>query len=110
MVKESCKGGKSVLKIKILERTAEKLKLEIEGEGHTFSNLLESVLLEDNNVEFTSYDIPHPLLTHTIILIKKKKGKKPETLLTKAVRKIVKQGKEFNDLWNNYFKNKKSTI
>jgi DNA-directed RNA polymerase subunit L len=105
MVKESCRGGKFVLKLKILERTTETLKVEIEGEGHTFSNLLESVLLEDRNVEFASYDIPHPLISHTIIMIKTKKGNKPETLLKKAVRKIIKQGKEFNELWNTHLKN-----
>ena len=84
------------MQLKILKRNLQELKLEIEGEGHTFCNLLESVLLEDEDVEFAGYDVPHPLVSNTIIFIRTKKGKKPEEALIEAIEKIRKRGRELN--------------
>jgi len=84
------------LQLKILKRNSQELKLEIEGEGHTFCNLLESVLLEDKDVEFAGYDVPHPLIANTIVFIRTKKGKKPEEALIEAIEKIRKRGRELN--------------
>jgi len=89
-------NGGMGLQLKILKRNSQELKLEIEGEGHTFCNLLESVLLEDENVEFAGYDVPHPLVSNTIIFIRTKKGKKPEEALIEAIEKIRKRGRELN--------------
>ena len=50
-----------MMKINILKKTKNELKIEIEGEGHTFCNLLQDALLEDKSVEMAGYDIPHPL-------------------------------------------------
>ena len=88
-------GGK-VLELKILKRNSQELKLEIEGEGHTFCNLLESVLLEDRDVEFAGYDVPHPLISNTILFVRTKKGKKPEEALIEAIKKIRDRGRELN--------------
>jgi len=90
-----------LLKLKILKRNSQELKLEIEGEGHTFCNLLESVLLEDKNVEFAGYDVPHPLISNTILFIRTKKGKKPEEALIGAIEKIQQRGRELNLKINN---------
>mgnify|MGYP000548295211 CR=1 FL=1 len=84
------------LQLKILKRNSQELKLEIEGEGHTFCNLLESVLLEDKDVEFAGYDVPHPLIANTTVFIRTKKGKKPEEALIEAIEKIRKMGRELN--------------
>lgn len=84
------------MQLKILKRNSQELKLEIEGEGHTFCNLLESVLLEDKDVEFAGYDVPHPLIANTIVFIRTKKGKKPEEALIEAIEKIRKRGRELN--------------
>ena len=84
------------MQLKILKRNSQELKLEIEGEGHTFCNLLESVLLEDKDVEFAGYDVPHPLIANTTVFIRTKKGKKPEEALIEAVEKIRRRGRELN--------------
>ncbi len=84
------------MQLKILKRNSQELKLEIEGEGHTFCNLLESVLLEDKDVEFAGYDVPHPLIANTTVFIRTKKGKKPEEALIEAIEKIRKRGRELN--------------
>ena len=85
------------MKLKVLRRAAQELKLEIEGEGHTLCNLLESVLLEDKDVEFAGYDVPHPLISNTIFFIRTKKGKKPEDALVEAIEKIRLMGQEFSE-------------
>jgi len=89
-------NGGTDLQLKILRRNSRELKLEIEGEGHTFCNLLESVLLEDKDVEFAGYDVPHPLISNTIFFIRTKKGKTPEEALSEAIGKIRQRGRELN--------------
>jgi len=95
------------MELRVLRRTPNELKIEIEGEGHTFCNLLESVLLEDKMVEFAGYDVPHPLISNAIFFIRTKEGKRPEEALIEAIEKIRRKGKElsqeFNDalkMWN----------
>jgi len=95
------------MELRVLRRTPNELKFEIEGEGHTFCNLLESVLLEDKMVEFAGYDVPHPLISNAIFFIRTKEGKRPEEALIEAIEKIRRKGRElsqeFNDaleMWN----------
>ena len=90
---------KMKMQLKILEKTEQNLKLEIEGEGHTFCGLLESVLLEDNNVEFAGYQVPHPLMANTIINIRTTKNIKPEDALKNACEKMLQKGKELNEVF-----------
>ena len=84
------------MQLKILNRTSNKLKIEIKDEGHTLCNLLESVLLEDEDVEFAGYDIVHPLVSNPIVSIHTK-NKKPEDALRAAVEKILETGKELTE-------------
>lgn len=85
------------MQLKILKKTSQELQLELEGEGHTFCNLLESVLLEDNNVEFAGYNMPHPLVSNTIITVRTNKKEKPEDALKIACQEILQRGKELNE-------------
>ena len=62
MGKEICEE-EATLQLKVLKKAANELKIEIQGEGHTLCNLLESVLLEDEDIEFAGYDVPHPLVS-----------------------------------------------
>lgn len=92
------------VQLKILKKTSQELQLEVEGEGHTFCNLLESVLLEDSNVEFASYNIPHPLISNTVVIIRTRKKKKPEEALKTACEKILQKGKELDDAFTQALK------
>jgi DNA-directed RNA polymerase subunit L len=83
------------MKIKVLKRTSNELKIEIEGEGHTFCNVLQKALLEDDAIEMAGYDLAHPLVSNPTIYVQTKKGLKPETTIRNAVKKIQKQNKEF---------------
>jgi len=85
------------MQLKVLEKSDHEIKVEVEGEGHTFCNLLESVLLEDEKVEFAGYNMTHPLISNTIVTVRTGKGKKPEEALKEACEKILQRGKELNE-------------
>jgi DNA-directed RNA polymerase subunit L len=85
------------MQLEVLEKSDCEIKVEVEGEGHTFCNLLESVLLEDEKVEFAGYNMVHPLISNTIVTVRTGKGKKPEEALKEACEKILQRGKELNE-------------
>jgi len=85
------------VRLKILERGKNVLKLEVEGEGHTFCNLLQKALLEDEGVEAAGYDIPHPLISIPIIYVRTSGKRKPEDALRDAVKRISELNDEFRE-------------
>jgi len=83
--------------IRVLERSKNSLKFEIIGEGHTLSNLLQNVVLEDENVDMAGYTIPHPLVGKPIFYIRTKGEKKPEDVLIEASKKVIERTEEFKE-------------
>lgn len=83
------------MKIKILKRTANELKMEAEGVGHTFCNLLQKRLLEDKKVDLAGYDIPHPLASNSVIYVRTKGKMDPEEALRRAAKRTGKMNKNF---------------
>lgn len=91
------------MKIKVLKKTGNELKMEIEGEGHSFCNALQKVLLGEETIETTGYTIPHPLTANPIIYVRTQKGR-PETALRNAAEKFQKKNKQFNDAFERALK------
>jgi DNA-directed RNA polymerase subunit L len=83
------------MKINVLKKTENELKIEVEGAGHTLCNLLQRKLLEDENVDMAGYDIPHPLASNPVIYVRTKGGVTPEEALLKAVNKLLEISEEF---------------
>jgi DNA-directed RNA polymerase subunit L len=81
------------MKVKILKKSENELKIEIQDSSHGLCNLLQKRLLEDKRVEFAGYDVPHPLASSPVIYIRMKGANKPEDALIDAVEKV----KETND-------------
>jgi len=81
------------MKVKILKKSENELKIEIEGSSHGLCNLLQKRLLEDKKVDFAGYDVPHPLASSPIIYVRMKGDAKPEDALLEAVAKV----REAND-------------
>jgi len=75
------------LKIKVLKKTANELKIEVEGAEHGLCNLLQKKLLEDESVDLAGYDVPHPLASNPVIYVRTKGAAKPEKALIKAAEK-----------------------
>ena len=72
----------------MLKKTRKELKIEIEGEGHTLCNALQQVLLEDRSIEFSGYDLTHPLVGQPVIYIRVKGKRTPERALINAAKKL----------------------
>jgi DNA-directed RNA polymerase subunit L len=81
--------------VKVLKKSANELKIEVEGAGHTLCNLLQKHLLEEENVDLAGYDIPHPLASSPVIYIRSKGKAKPEQILKSAIQKTREMNKEF---------------
>ena len=81
------KGKVPKLQIKVITRTENELKIEIEGAGHGICNLIQKKLLEDRRVDFAGYDVPHPLASNPIIYVRMKGNAKPEDALIEAAEK-----------------------
>lgn len=78
------------MKINILERSKNSLRIELIGEGHTFCNALHEILSKDNTVPFVGYNLPHPLIAEPIFYIRTKGRRKPETALVKGSKNLIK--------------------
>jgi DNA-directed RNA polymerase subunit L len=83
------------MKVKILKKTDNKLKIEVEGAGHSLLNLLQKTLLEDDNIEMAGYHVPHPLFDRGILYVHTKEKQKPEAVVKEAAKKIHGLNKEF---------------
>jgi len=75
------------MKVKVLQKTTNELKIEVEGAGHGLCNLLQKKLLEDEKVDLAGYDVPHPLASNPVIYLRVKGAVKPEEVLIKAAEK-----------------------
>lgn len=91
------------MQIRVLERKQNEIAIEIDGEGHTLCNLLESVLLEDEDVEFVSYNISHPLIAKPVVRVRTRGGKRPEEALKEALIRIIERGRELREEFKRAF-------
>lgn len=92
------------MQVKVLEKKANELKIEIEGENHSFCNALQKTLLEDETIEMAGYNISHPLISNPIVYVRTKGQRKPETALRNAAEKIRKRNKEFRETFEKALK------
>lgn len=83
------------MNIKVLKRSKGLLKVEVEGEGHTFGHLLQEALLDDKNVDWAGYDLPHPLFSKPTVTIRMKGEAAPAKALERAAKKIRQDTEEF---------------
>ena len=83
------------MNIKVLKRSKGLLKVEVDGEGHTFGHLLQEALLEDKTVDWAGYDLPHPLFTKPTVTVRMKGEAAPEKALERAAKKIRQDTDEF---------------
>ncbi len=84
------------MKIKVLKKTANELKIEVEGAEHGFCNLLQKKLLEDERVDLAGYDVPHPLASSPVIYVRMKGTAKPENALIRAAEKAREANEAFS--------------
>ena len=83
------------MKVNVVKKTSNELRIEIEGAGHTVCNLLQKKILEEKSVDMAGYDIPHPLTPNAIIYVRTKGAAKPEQVLRDAIENSREMNKEF---------------
>lgn len=83
------------MKVKVLKRSSNELELEIEGETHTFCNLLQNSLLEDDGVEMGGYNLSHPLIANPVVYVRTKGRQNPSVALHRAIKDMQKRIESF---------------
>jgi DNA-directed RNA polymerase subunit L len=76
------------MEVKVLEMGEDFVKLLIRGEDHTYLNMLQHYLLEDEDVVMAKYRITHPLEDKAELFVKTK-GKSPLQAIKEANQKII---------------------
>ena len=79
---------------RIIENSRYEVKIEIQGESHSFPNLLRKTLLEEPSVEFAGYHIDHPLLASPIFTLRTK-GRQAKVVMREALEKMLARTEEF---------------
>ncbi|MFH1447329.1 MAG: DNA-directed RNA polymerase subunit L [Candidatus Micrarchaeota archaeon] len=81
--------------VKIVSKEGKHMEIELGGERHTFPNLLREVITQDPDVEFAAYNLDHPRFGTPKLYLKTNGNKKPEKVLSDALKKIRKDIAEF---------------
>jgi len=81
------------MKLTALEKKENKNVIEVEGETHTFLNLLKETAW-DVGSEQASYIIEHPNLSEPKLILR---AKNPRKILERAAQMIIDQAKEFEN-------------
>jgi DNA-directed RNA polymerase subunit L len=92
------------MKVRLLRKGSNELRIEIDGEGHTFCNMLQKALLEDETVEMAGYNMPHPLITKSIVYVRTKGSRRPETAMRDAAKKLRKKNRKLKSALQKAFK------
>ena len=94
------------MEVKVLKVGRGELSLEIRGETYTLLNLLQRVLLEDKNVEFAGFKIPHRLLDVANFHLRMKEGARKTAFesLFEALDRIRRESVEFREVFEKALK------
>ena len=79
------------MKLKKLEKSKDKLKLEVEGEDHTLLNLLRENSWKAG-ADQASYMIEHPYLSQPKIIVR---SSSPQSTLVKSAQMIIDETQKF---------------
>ncbi len=75
------------MKINVLEKEKNKIRIEIIGETHTFCNVLRKELWNDDDVKVAGYNIEHPLVSNPVLTLETDK-KDPKKVLESAIKRL----------------------
>ncbi len=89
------------MKIEVIKREENVLEFYLEGEDHTFANLLNEVLHENEHVTFAGYTIEHPVLMARKPRFRVVTDGKvtPEEALEEAAQKIFDRSRAVLEAW-----------
>ncbi|MEA3201774.1 MAG: DNA-directed polymerase subunit [Thermoplasmata archaeon] len=85
------------MELRLRNKTANKLEIEVIGENDTLLNLLKQKLLQDPSVETATYVMGHPYLDNPLFVVETKNGK-PDAALKTAAKELRAQFDELETL------------
>jgi DNA-directed RNA polymerase subunit L len=85
------------MEMRVLHSDKNELEIEVLGENETLLNPIKQALLGDKDVDFAEYIIAHPQLSVPKIFLRTKGSAKPETVLKRTVKAVVKEYDAFED-------------
>ena len=85
----------SKMKVNVLKKTDNELKIEVEGAGHSLLNMLQKTILEDARIEMAGYHVPHPLIDSGILYVHTREQQKPNDAINEATKKVLGLSKAF---------------
>ncbi len=84
------------MKIDLIENAKNRLKFTIQGEGHSFCNILRKELWHDKNVDIGGYYVEHSLLPEPVFTIQTTKSD-PKKALLQTIDRLHKLNKELKE-------------
>jgi len=88
-------------KVEIMEEDERKIKLKMNGYGHTFCNLLQKVALKHPHVTYASYNIGHPLVQKPVFTLITDGSVSPREVLKELVERIIEDTDSFLEKFKN---------
>ena len=79
--------------LKVLQKDKTVLKLEVQGEDHTFMNILRQELWQDKDLQSAGYTLQHALTTSPILLVQTAK-KDPFKALDDAAKRLEEEAQD----------------
>lgn len=82
------------MELKVIEKTKNRLKIEVLGKTHTLCNALSKELWNDKDVAIAGYTLSHPVTKAPVLIVETNSGD-PQKALLEAVSRLKKKNKEF---------------
>lgn len=92
------------MKINVLEDKKTRMVVEVEGETHTFCNIVKKELWKDENIKSAGYNISHPYVSEPKIIVETNTSTEPKKALNAAADRIKKQATDFKQAFSKAMK------
>lgn len=94
------------MKINFLAKEAHYVEIEIVGEEHSLPNALRELILQEDDVEFAAYKMPHPQIANPILIVRTK-SKNALAVVKAAAKELAKEAKELREEFESSHSHKK---
>ncbi len=84
------------MKLNFLAKETHYVEIEIVGEDHSLPNALREIILQDDDVEFAAYKMPHPQIANPILIVRTK-SKNALAVVKSAAKELAKRAKELKE-------------
>ncbi|MDP7244841.1 MAG: DNA-directed RNA polymerase subunit L [Flavobacteriales bacterium] len=83
------------MKFNVLENKKNRLVFEVDGVGHTYTNILKNELWNDDHVKVSTYAIKHPQVSKPKFILETDGDRIPKAALSGAVGRLKKLSEKF---------------